>query len=303
MALTQTECQSSVVIEPTPTSQTAAASRIGDWREVAPGVFVTVAEPAAVNLGLVVGSGGALVIDTGSSPQQGRQLRAAVATVTERPLVGAVVTHWHYDHAFGMAAFDDLGTVAHESVRARLRPSASLDETTGQLGFRSSELVNAHREIAVAAALDLGDRRVEIAHLGQGHTEGDLIVVVPDADVVFTGDLLESAGAPWFGDDSFPHEWGATLDGVIGLMTSKSRAVPGHGDPVDREFVFGQRSRIAAVSGEIRRLVDQGVAGSEALQQGSWPFPEANVAAGVARGYAQLADHGLKGVRPTLPLA
>ena len=93
------------------------------------------------------------------------------------------------------------------------------------------------------------------------------------------------------------------MDGVIGLMTDKTLAIPGHGEPVNREFVFNQRGEIAAVSGEIRRLVESGVAQSTALTSGSWPYPEANVAAGVARGYAALSGLGVKGTRPTLPLA
>jgi glyoxylase-like metal-dependent hydrolase (beta-lactamase superfamily II) len=87
---------------------------------------------------------------------------------------------------------------------------------------------------------------VEIAHIGRGHTDGDLVVVVPDADVLFVGDLIESAGPPSFGSDSVPDEWPATVDGVIGLMTAATLAIPGHGEPVDREFVFQQRGRIAA---------------------------------------------------------
>jgi len=115
-----------------------------------------------------------------------------------------------------------------------------------RLGVNPEELGQPNVEIAVATALDLGDRRVEIAHLGRGHTDGDLVVVVPDADVLFTGDLLESPGPPSLGPDSVPDEWPATLDAVIGLMTATTLAVPGHGEPVDRKFVFEQRGWIAA---------------------------------------------------------
>ena len=76
------------------------------------------------------------------------------------------------------------------------------------------------------------------------------MVVVPDAEVLFAGDLLESAGPPSFGPDSVPDEWPATLDAVIGVMTATSVAVPGHGEPVGREFVFEQRGRIAAQAAE-----------------------------------------------------
>jgi glyoxylase-like metal-dependent hydrolase (beta-lactamase superfamily II) len=274
----------------------------GDWRAVGDGVYVCVAEPCAVNVGLVVGSRAALLVDTGSTPEQGRALRTAVSQVTDQPLTTVVLTHWHYDHAFGLAAFPDLDTIAHESVPARLQsPEAAVE--AARLGFSAAELALPRRELVVAAAVDLGDRRVEVAHLGQGHTDGDLVVVVPDADLVFVGDLLESAGPPSFGDDCYPEEWGVTLDGVIGLMTAGTRAVPGHGDPVDRLFAFGQRGEVAGVAGEIRRLVESGVPEAEAVARGNWPYPEPVVARGVARGYRALAASGVKGTRPTLPLA
>lgn len=280
----------------------------GAWSEIAPGVHVLTTDPAQVNLGLIVGSTGAVVVDTGSSPAQGRALRESIATVTEVPLIGAIVTHHHYDHAFGLAAFDDLETIGHESLRARLLSEEGSAAAWGQ-GFDPTTLTIPHREIAVAATLELGDgdlghgRRVEAVHIGRGHTDGDVVVVVPDADVVFAGDLLESAGPPDFGPDSRPMEWAATIDGIIGLMGSESRAVPGHGDPVDREFVFRQRSEIAAVSGELQRLVEAGVAEADAAEQGSWPYPVERILGGIASGYAALSDLGVKGTRPTLPLA
>ena len=278
-------------------SQPAPGAEPGPWREVAGGVYVCVAQPASVNLGLVVGSDFALVVDTGSSPWQGRLLRNAARELTDTAIQAAVATHWHYDHCFGLAGFTDVTTFAHESVAARLQ-SREAAAVAADLGVEVSELAVASREIAVASALDLGDRRVEIAHLGRGHTDGDLVVVVPDANILFAGDLIESATAPRYGDDSFPHEWAATLDSVIGLMTADTVAIPGHGGPVNREFVFGQRGRVAAVSGEIRRLSEAGISAPEALQAGSWPFPAAHVADGIDAGYRQLEVSG----RKALPL-
>ena len=205
-----------------------------------------------MNLGLIVGSQRTLLVDTGSSPLQGRALRASLAAVTDRPLTAVVVTHWHYDHAFGLAAFADVPKIAHESLRGRLLSAEAAAEAQ-RLDVDPEELGQPSVEIAVATALDLGGRRVEIAHLGRGHTDGDLVVVVPDADVLFAGDLLESAGPPAFGPDSVPDEWPATLDAVIGLMTATTLAVPGHGEPVNREFVFEQRGRIAAQAAETQR--------------------------------------------------
>ena len=235
--------ESSSAVEP------AATPALGPWHELRSGVYVAVAEPESVNLGLIVGAQRTLLVDTGSSPGQGRTIRAALAGVTNLPLTAVVVTHWHYDHAFGLAAFGDVPRIAHESVSVRL---SSVEAATDarRLGLDPRELGLPDVEIAVAMAIDLGGRRVEIAHLGRGHTEGDLVVVVPEAEVLFAGDLLESAGPPSFGPDSVPDEWPATLDAVIGVMTATSVAVPGHGGPVGREFVFEQRGRIAAQAAE-----------------------------------------------------
>lgn len=237
--------------QPSTSAATPVVFGLGAWSEVAAGIYRAVAEPESVNIGLIVGAESALLVDTGSSPVQGAAIRAAVASVTDRPLRTVVVTHWHHDHAFGLAAFADLTTIGHESVRGRLAsPEAAADGM--RFGVASAELLAPGRELAVATAVGLGGgRRVEIAHLGEGHTEGDLVVVVADADVVFAGDLIESAGPPSFGADSVPGSWAATLDGVIGLMGPSTVLVPGHGDPVDREFVFGQRGRIAASAAEL----------------------------------------------------
>ena len=260
------------------------------------------AEPDLVNIGLVVGARGALVVDTGSSPEQGLAVRDAVANVAAVPVVAAVVTHAHHDHAFGLAGFAGLRTVGHDSVATRLAAVAVAEIGPEPAGVAAAGQGLLSQQIAVATAVDLGERRVEIAHLGRGHTEGDLVVVVPDADVVFAGDLVESAGPPWYGADSFPHEWPATLDGLIGLMTDATRLLPGHGDAVDRRFVFEQRGQVAAVAGEIRRLADRGVPVGTALDQGSWPFPADHIRAGIAPGYDQLAPSGRPTGRPTLPL-
>jgi glyoxylase-like metal-dependent hydrolase (beta-lactamase superfamily II) len=223
---------------------------VGGWRELAMGIYLTTAEPESVNIGLIVGAESALLVDTGSSPAQGRTIRESLTSLTNRPLAAVVVTHWHYDHSFGLAAFPDVSTIGHETVRARLN-SAEAAAEAARLGVAPAELAAPEREIVVATAVDLGGRRIEIAHLGRGHTDGDLIVVVPDADLLFAGDLIESAGPLSFGPDSIPEEWARTLDGLIGLMTEATRAIPGHGEPVGREFVFEQRGRIAAQAAEL----------------------------------------------------
>ncbi|OMQ14135.1 MBL fold metallo-hydrolase, partial [Modestobacter sp. VKM Ac-2676] len=94
-----------------------------------------------------------------------------------------------------------------------------------------------------SAVLDVGGRPVTLAHLGRGHTDGDLVVAVDD--VVFAGDLVEE-GAPPAMEDAFPLEWPGTLTALLDLV--RGPVVPGHGAVVDAGFVRAQRDDLARLA-------------------------------------------------------
>lgn len=285
---------------------------LGEWRRVADGIYTAVAEPEAVTVGLIVGDTAALVVDTGSSPQQGAWIRAAVQHITDRPLAGVVVTHAHFDHAFGIAGFADLDSIGHESVAADLAGDVAARKAV-ELGLDPGMLQAPTRPLAVADAVELGgDRVAEIVHLGPAHSPGDLVISVSNADVVFAGDLIETAGPPWFGADSDPDQWPWAVHQLATLAGPQTRIIPGHGEPIDRESALGHRDGLDAVRTEIERLFEAGVAEGDAPEAGDWPFPTERVAAGITPGYAHLrstAQTGKKSSgtdadgRTTLPLA
>ena len=218
---------------------------------------------------LVAGRHGLVAVDPGS----GAALLTAVRRLERGPLVGVVLTHAHAGPPPDTG--EPVPVVLHETAAAALGP--------GDPGVTP---------VSSVTALDLGDRVVEVVHPGRGHTSGDLVVRVPDADLLLVGDLVAGDGVPSYGPDCWPLDWPASLDLVLQLLGGSGTAVPAHGRLLDRGAVEEQRDRIATVAGTVRDLAARGVPADRALAQGeadgAWPWPEASLAEAVQRGYAHL---------------
>ncbi|MDO9379075.1 MAG: hypothetical protein Q7T56_09510 [Nocardioidaceae bacterium] len=136
-------------------------------------------------------------------------------------------------------------------------------------------------------AVDLGGVYVEVVHPGRGATGGDLVVSVPLADVVGTGDLVRNPGPPGYGPRCWPLDYPATLDMVLGAMTARTVVVPGRGPVVDREFVEDQRQEALAVAEQVDVLASRRVGVEEAFAQGTWPYTEAELDQALPRALSQ----------------
>ena len=276
------------------------------FTEVAHDIWVARYEWFDVNVTLVRGSTGLLVVDTHASAVAAREVIEDVRALGAGEVIAVVNTHEHFDHTFGngvfLAQYGAVPVHAHEmaaenTVAAGERIKAVYDEPDNvedphREEVQATEIVPADTTFSSAVALDLGDRMVELVHPGRGHTGGDLVVRVPDADVLLAGDLVEESalrqGTPGFGGDCFPMDWPLTLDIVLGLLTSGSVVVPGHGAPVDRDFVETQRNQIGIVGETIRDLATRGIPVAEALDAAEWPFPREYLPDAVRRGYYHL---------------
>ncbi|WP_104105817.1 MBL fold metallo-hydrolase [Nocardioides sp. 616] len=272
---------------------------MADFTEVAHRVWVARYEWFDANVTVVAGDRGLVVVDTHGSTTAGRAVVDDVRRLGVGEVTAVVNTHWHFDHTFGNEAFREaygaLPVHAHEEALAELASGAA------RVRERYAASDDPHRDDVLATnvvlptdtfssvrVLDLGDRTLELVHPGRGHTAGDLVVRVPDVDLLLAGDLVEQSAAPSYGPDSWPFEWPLALDVVLSLTTSRSVVVPGHGAPVDREFVEQQRAEVGIVAETIRDLAGRGVAVTGALAAAEWPFPAEGLANAVTRGYEQL---------------
>lgn len=205
-----------------------------------------------VTVGLVQGRHAALLVDAGTTLSGANAIADDVRHLAGCDVTHVVLTHKHFDHVLGSAAFPDAESYCAPEVLKYL--TTSLDVLRHDAVNNGADDAEIDRAIAALrpprhsvddAVIDLGDRRVTIARPGRGHTDADLVVVVPGAPgertVVFTGDLVEESGDPAIDADSDVAAWPDTLDRLLAIGGPDAAYVPGHGGVVDVEFIRRQR--------------------------------------------------------------
>ena len=160
-----------------------------------------------------------MVIDAQPTPAMAEELIARVAKVTDKPIKYVLLTHYHAVRTLGASAYKGAEILASDTTRGLIaeRGKQDMESEIGRFPrlFRAAETIPGLTWPTVTfpdqISVWLGRREVRIMHVGRGHTAGDAIAVVPDAGVVFAGDLVEYKSACYCGDAHFT-DWPATLD-------------------------------------------------------------------------------------------
>ncbi|BDH10198.1 MBL fold metallo-hydrolase [Streptomyces hygroscopicus] len=208
-------------------------------------------------IGVIAGTTGVMIVDTGATLRDGADLRRAIRGVLGREVTHIALTHPHFDHVLGTAAFagvEVFGAAGLSELLRRgkdeLRHDAMRHGVERDAAAEAADLLVApHHHVHGQLTVELGDRQVLLANVGPGHTAHDLAVLVPgrggDPEIVFCGDLVEESGEPQAGHDALPQQWPGALDRLLALGGEDARYVPGHGAVVDARFVRAQRDALA----------------------------------------------------------
>lgn len=277
-----------------------------DVVELGPGVYgyCSVSDP---NCGFIVGEEAVIAIDARATPALAREMIADIQKVTDRPIKYLFMTHYHAVRALGASAFkaDLIFSSTSTLELLRERGQADMDSEIGRFPrlFKGREeipgLTMPHATFDETFSFWLGKREIRFARLGRAHTRGDTICHVPDAGVVFSGDLVENRCGVYMGD-GYPSDWMQTLERLRAI--DAVAAVPGRGAPMKSrkeitDAIDLTMDFIASVVSAVRYGLSQGqdLRGCHEIAQrqmeprfGDWPIYTHVLAFNVARVFDEL---------------
>jgi glyoxylase-like metal-dependent hydrolase (beta-lactamase superfamily II) len=248
--------------------------REGATIKVSPHVFVIPDDdvPLVANIGMVVGTRGTLVIDTGLGPRNGETAAREAAKVSQGRELYLAVTHVHPEHDLGAQAFPASTRV----LRSRgedadiVEFGLQLAETFAKQSPVRAELLKGatYRKTDIpfdrSYTLDLGGVRVQLLAVGPTHTRGDTVVFVEDDQTLFAGDVVMPAFPAFASPYSSLRTWLGALDRLDAL--NPQVIVPSHGKLVDKTAIAKYREYLQAVQSRTRELKRQGTSIDEAAQ-------------------------------------
>src|SRR5262245_25251216 len=272
--------------------------------QVADGVYAAIAKSgglASGNAGFIIGDDGVVIFDTFFTPAAIEELIGEIQKLTNKPIKYAVNSHYHLDHTGGNQVLVARGIpiIAHDNVmqwqtakNKRFLPAPEelqkrkadaekqLSETPAEQADRRAQLERLIRRLDAMMAikltnptktfssgtmeLKLGKRKVILATL-PGHTGGDVFAFVPDANVVFTGDLGWSKTLPNLVDATV-NDWIPTLDRILKDHPS-AKYVPGHGNVAAAADIKDFRDYLDDLRGGVRRGMAAGLTADQAKRQ------------------------------------
>jgi glyoxylase-like metal-dependent hydrolase (beta-lactamase superfamily II) len=214
-------------------STTDTAEKEISFNRIGSGLYAFTAE-GDPNSGVIVGDDAVMVVDAQATPVMAQEVIARVRKVTDKPIRYVLLTHYHAVRVLGASAYTGAEILASDMTRGLIveRGQQDMESEIGRFPrlFRAVESIPGLTWPTITfpdqMSVWLGRREVRMAHLGRAHTAGDVVAVIPDAGVVFSGDLVEYRSACYCGDAHFT-DWPETLDRLAELRPKA--LVPGRG--------------------------------------------------------------------------
>lgn len=214
------------------------------------------------NAGVIIGRDGIVIIDTLISAKEAQKFIKDIRAVSNKPVKYVVNTHMHLDHTFGNCEFAKLGAVIiaqtdeKRDMKSYAAPALKNASAYGltEKDMEGTEICYPVLTFEKRMEIDLGDRTVELIYLGHSHTEGSIVVFVPDRKVLFAGDILFTNYHPNFKNGDIAG-WIKALDDLKAMDFNV--LVPGHGPLSGKKDLEDMKNYISLFDKKARELTAQ----------------------------------------------
>ena len=223
-------------------SQGDLAEKETSFTQIGEGLYAFTAE-GDPNSGVIIGDDSVMVVEAQATPRLARKVIECIRSVTDKPITHLALTHYHAVRVLGASAYGAPQILMSEPARAMVVERGQEDWDSEFARF--PRLFQGHEEIpgltwpttafSGRMSVYLGQRRGDLMQMGRAHTAGDMVIYVPDQNVMFTGDIVEYHSACYCGDGHF-HDWPGTLNAI--RAWDLDAIAPGRGDAlVGRDMV------------------------------------------------------------------
>jgi len=225
------------------------------------------------NTGVIIGDDGVMIVDAQATPRLANKVVEKIRTVTDKPVKYVVLTHYHAVRVLGASAYGAEQIFMSEKARSMVAERGQEDWDSEFQRF--PRLFQGHESIPGLTwptmtfndrlSVYMGKRRVDLMFLGRAHTAGDIVALVPDANVMFTGDIVEYHSACYCGDGHFG-DWPGTIEAI--RRFDVDAIAPGRGDAlVGKEMVDKALTNTADFVASTYRPVARVAQGGGSLKQ------------------------------------
>jgi len=226
-------------------------------------------EGAGGAITIAVGSDGLIMVDTQFAPLSDK-IKAAIKAISPLPVKYIILTHFHGDHTGGVANFqkDGITAIAQDNIRLRLLGGTTNGTTGNKTQPLSGDAIPKETYFVGGKEIVVGGRKAVLTHYYNAHTDGDTGVYFPDANVIATGDIMNSMHryqqVDYFNGGDMRGMIRAT-DDWLKIANDQTKVVTGHGPLADKKVVAEYNAMLKTARDRVAKLVQEGKTEAEVV--------------------------------------
>jgi cyclase len=221
------------------------------------------------NITIAVGTDGIIMVDTQFAPLSDK-IKAAIKAISPLPVKYTILTHFHGDHTGGVANFQKDGVIgmAQDNIRIRLIAGTTNGTTGNKMPPQSGEAIPKQTYVGGTTTIEVGGRKAVLTHFNNAHTDGDTGVYFEDANVIATGDIMNSNHRYQqvdFANGGDIRGMIRATDAWLKIANDQTKVQTGHGPLADKKAIAEYNAMVKTARERVEKLYREGKSEAEVV--------------------------------------